>query len=103
MFLQINLCFRKTPYVFVNIKCIQSVGPVHPISERIYHSGYTQKSFLVIDNYKKIWNCAKIMCWCALSISPPFFPMHCLPGAFRVMCPGKSNLLHVCCSLFGPT
>jgi hypothetical protein len=33
-----------------------------------------QKSFLVIGYYKKIWSHAKIYFWCALSITPPFFP-----------------------------
>ena len=36
---------------------------------------YIQKSFLVlIGDFKKIWNRAKIFFWCALSIAPPFFP-----------------------------
>ena len=39
------------------------------IREKLFQ-GYIQKSFLVIGDYKKIWNRAKIFFLCTLSIAP---------------------------------
>ena len=62
-----------------NKKCLQlqSVGPVHQISQRKYPSSYIQKSCLVIgEYYKKKCNCTKIM----FLVRPKYclFPIQCL-------------------------
>ncbi len=45
----------------------------HTFGEKLFQC-YIQKSFLVIRDFKKIWNRAKIFFWCTLSIAPPFSP-----------------------------
>ena len=48
------------------------LGLCSSILERKTSQGYMQKGFLIIGDYKKIWNRAKIFFWCALSIAPFF-------------------------------
>jgi hypothetical protein len=60
--------------ILQDIKCFQSVGPGHLILERNYPSGYIQKSFLVIGDYKKIWNHVKIIFLLHPQYCPSFSP-----------------------------
>ena len=46
----------------------------YTFGERYYFNPYIQKSFLVIDYYKKIWNRTKIIFCCAPLVLPPLSP-----------------------------
>jgi hypothetical protein len=54
-------CFAKT------LLCFHLLGLFIGIRENLLFQGYIQKSFLVIGDYKKIWNRAKIFFLCGLS------------------------------------
>jgi hypothetical protein len=60
---------------------IYLLGQFIHIGEKLFQH-YILKSFLVIGDYKKIWNRAKIFFWSALSIAPPLPPppIQCLPA-----------------------
>ncbi len=73
-------CFGKTESVLAkhfllcqNTFCFYLLGLFISIGEKLFQ-GYILQTFLVIGDYKKIWNRIKIFFWCALSIaalSPP--------------------------------
>ena len=65
--------FWQNRNLFVLANHIYLLGLFIRIGEKLFQ-GYIQKSFLVINNYKKIWNHAKTCFWCTLSIAPPFPP-----------------------------
>ena len=74
-------------------KCFQTVGPVcwiHFWRETI--QCYIQKSFLIIRDFKKIWNRDKIFFLVRPQYCPPFFsPIQCLPGT-----PQKKIVIRLC-------
>jgi len=66
------------------LKCFQCVGSVHPCIGEKLSQGYIQNSFLVIGNYKKIWNHTKIFSLVRPQYCPTFF---CQSSIFPVCLP----------------
>jgi hypothetical protein len=64
-------CFAKTLSVFQNTFCFYLLGLFIRTGEKLFQ-GNIQKSFLVIVEYKKIWNCANFLLL-RPQYCPPFY------------------------------